>query len=101
MLGAVVGQHWIGEVALQQLRRPFFPLAQKTDKPFYTLVAVMAAQHFRPPGWRASTRIEQGDLSLPPREGPVDVRNIANIQDKKPKAYPSYSNKKPPHKPGS
>src|SRR5258708_1134429 len=92
MLGAIVGQYRIGGVALQQLRRPFFPLAQKLDKTFYTLVGVMGAQHFRRAGWRASTGIEEGDISLPPREGLVDDRNIADNHGKKTKAYTSLCN---------
>src|SRR5215472_16116979 len=100
MLGAVVGQYRIGEVALQQLRRPLFPLAQKLDKAFNTLVAVMTAQHLRCAGWRAGTGIEEGDISLPPREGLVDDRNIADNQGKKTKAHSSLCNSEDAPKPG-
>src|SRR5258708_5001416 len=100
MLGAVVGQYRIGEVALQQLRTPFFPLAQKTDKPFYPLVAVMAAQHFRP-AWRgASTGIDERDIDLPPREGLGDERKIAANRGTKTKAQSSLCNSEDAAKPG-
>src|SRR5260370_12579624 len=99
MLGAIVGQYRIGEVALQQLRRPFFPLAQKLDKTFYTLVAVMAAQHFRRAGWRSSTGIEEGYISLPPPERLVGVRDIAENHSTKTQHHATLRTTPPPPKP--
>ncbi len=51
MLGAVVGQDRIGEVALQQLRAPSFPFAHKLDKFIHFPVSITPAQQFGCAWW--------------------------------------------------
>src|SRR2546425_658123 len=89
MLRAVVGQNRIREVALQQFRTPSLPGLQILDQFLDTPIAVMAAQQFGGTGWRASTRIEEGNPDLAARKGLVDHRDIANNEGQKAKAHAS------------
>src|SRR5450759_2516114 len=53
MLGTVVHQNRVGEMALQQFRRPIFPLMKMFDKFVHHVALAVASQHFQGAGGRA------------------------------------------------
>src|SRR6185437_5364286 len=86
MLGTKITKHRIGQMTLEQLRRPVFPFMKNRVEVVQISRLTMPAQHFRRAGGRTGARVEQRDVHFPSRECSIENRKIANDYCQKSKA---------------
>ena len=64
VLGPIVGEHGVGEVAFQEFRRPALPVVEELLQCLGALVSDMPAEDFESGGRRACTRVQDVKCSL-------------------------------------
>src|SRR5258708_12949166 len=91
VLGAIVGQDRIGEVALEHLCAPLLPTLEILDEVLAALIAILAAQELGGT-WRGTcSRIQQRYVGLSPRKPLVNDPDIPHNNTNKRKAGSCFS----------
>src|SRR4051812_2983812 len=93
MLRTVITQHRIGEMALEELRAPAFPLSQKGYDLASSIIAAMPLQQPHCGGWRAGAAVEPDHGCFAAREQLVKDREITYNNSNKAKPCAGLQNR--------
>ena len=83
----------IGNVTLEDLRAPVFPVFQKRIQRGQRPVRTKPSQHFARGGWRTRPRIEQREARLPSRERLIENRKIRDHDREKREACSRFGHR--------
>src|SRR2546421_7076694 len=92
VLRTIIGQDGIGQVTLQDVRAPHFPVTQQNAQLLDVLARVIATQEFHRSCRGTCTSVQQGDSQFTPRERLVEDGHVADHQGQEAKPQRDLAN---------